>query len=151
MVEKRSNRGFWLVAGPILGVGLATVVLILALRPSVRRNAAILVEANLHRVETLVQDVRVSDGLASATVGHLNEVRDHAIEFQAGGVPSDDPSIVSAMLSADAWVGAARADSGACYFLRIDASGAVARGTIPGNDCTARRAAVAEATGWPDV
>jgi len=146
----RGNRRFLLVVIPIFVVAIALVVTYLALRPSIRRNAAILVETKLRVVAAVVEEVRDAEGgLDAATPERLNEVAPEDMEFQGPDEASDEPLVVSVDLSADAWNGAARADSGACYFVRLTAEGQTLRGTIPGNDCTGRAASAAEATGWP--
>jgi predicted small secreted protein len=151
-VPTTSNRRFWLVAGPMFGVGIAIVVLILVLRPSVRRNAAILVEGNLRTVATAVERVRETEGsLAAVTPERMTEEDLPGFEFNGADEASDEPAVISVAVSDEAWTGAARADSGACYWIRVTGSGETLTGTIPGEDCTGATASRAEATGWPDV
>jgi len=148
----RGNRRFLLVVIPIFVVAIALVVTYLALRPSIRRNAAILVETKLRVVAAVVEEVRDAEGgLDAATPERLNEVAPEDMEFQGPDEASDEPLVVSVGLSAGVWNGAARADSGACYFVRLTAEGQTLRGTIPGSDCTGRAASVAEANGWPEL
>jgi predicted small secreted protein len=151
-VPTTSNRRFWLVAGPIFGVGIAIVVLILVLRPSVRRNAAILVEGNLRTVAIAVERVRDAEGsLATVTPERLAEEDLPGFEFKGADEASDEPAVISVAVSDVAWTGAARADSGTCYWIRVAGSGETLTGTIPGDDCTGATASRAAATGWPDV
>jgi hypothetical protein len=148
----RGNRRFLLVVVPIFAVAIGLVVAYLALRPTIRRNAAILVESKLRVVAGVVEEVRDAEGgLAAATPERLNEVAPEDMEFQGPDQASDEPLVVSVHLDEAAWNGAARADSGACYFVRLTAEGTTLQGTIPGNDCTGAAASRAEATGWPDV
>ncbi len=152
VAETRSNRGFWKVAIPMFGVGIAIVVLIVALRPTVRRNAAILVESKLRAAVVAVQEVRDAEGgLAAATPARLNQDPPEGMEFKPPTQASDEPLVVSVLATDAAWTGAARADSGACYFIRLLAGGTAETGTIPGNDCTGRTAGAATASGWPDL
>jgi hypothetical protein len=146
-----TNRGFWLVVVPIFGVAIAVVVAILVLRPSVRRNAAMLVESDLRKALAAVQTVSGAGGsLQAATVERLNDAAP-SLEFIPGTEASDEPGIVSMRVTADAWTGAARADSGACYFIRVSSAGEVVTGTVPGADCRGNVAADAAAQGWPEV
>ena len=146
------NRRFLLVVVPMFAVGIGLVVAYLALRPSIRHNAAILVESKLRVVAGVVEEVRNVEGeLAAATPERLNEVGPEDMEFQGPDEASDEPLVISVALTDEAWNGAARADSGACYFVRLTEDGQTLRGTIPGNDCTGAAAALAEPTGWPDV
>ena len=147
----RSNRGFWLVVVPIFGVAIAVVVAIVLFRPSVRRNAAMLVESNLRKASATVEAVVQAEGsLDAATADRLNDEAP-ALEFIPGNEASDEPGIVSMRVTAGAWTGAARADSGACYFIRVGSAGVVSTGTIPGSDCRGNVAAEAAAQGWPEV
>ncbi len=146
------NRRFFLVAVPMFGVAIALVAAYLVLRPSVRHNAAILVESKLRVVAGVVEEVRDAEGgLHAATPERLNEAAPEELGFQGPDEASDEPLVVSVALNAEAWNGAARADSGACYFIRLTADGQTLEGTIPGNDCTGATASAAEALGWPDV
>jgi hypothetical protein len=146
------NRRFLLVAVPIFVVAVGLVVAYLLLRPTIRRNAAILVESKLEVVVGVVEEVRaVHGGLGAATAERMDEAAPEDMEFRAADDPSDEPLVVSVLATEEAWTGTARADSGACYFVRILDSRAVERGTIPGGDCTATVASTAPAPGWPEL
>lgn len=148
----RANRRFLLVVVPMFAVGVALVVAYLALRPSIRRNAAILVETKLRVVAGVVEEVREVEGsLAAATVERLNDVGPEDMEFQGPDEASDEPLVVSVAMREGDWNGAARADSGACYFIRLTSVGETLRGTLPGNECTGAAAGRADASGWPEV
>ena len=146
------NRRFFMVTVPIVVVAVGLVVTYLALRPTIRRNAAILVESKLDVVMGVVEEVRAADGsLGAATADRMDEVAPEDMGFEGPGTASDEPLVVSVLATDELWTGAARADSGACYFVRIDPAGDVARGTIPGNECTATVASTADAPGWPQL
>lgn len=148
----RANRRFLLVVVPMFAVGVALVVAYLALRPSIRRNAAILVETKLRVVAGVVEEVREVEGsLAAATVERLNDVGPEDMEFQGPDEASDEPLVVSVALTGGAWNGAAKADSGACYFIRLTPDGRTLEGTIPSDACTGAVAGRADARGWPEV
>jgi hypothetical protein len=148
----RGNRRFLLVVVPMFAVGVALVVAYLALRPTIRRNAAILVEAKLRVVAGVVEEVRDAEGgLTAATAERLNEVGPEDMEFQGSDEASDEPLVVSVAFGDGSWNGAAKADSGACYFIRLTSDGETLRGTIPGDECTGAAASRADAGGWPDL
>lgn len=149
---RRSLGRFLLVVVPMFVVAIGLVVAYLALRPTIRRNAAILVTAKLEVVVGVVDEVRRLEGsLAAATPERLDEVAPEDLGFQPAEVASTEPLVVSVLATEEVWTGAARADSGACYFVRVLAGGAVERGTIPGSDCTAEAASRTEALGWPEL
>lgn len=148
---RRSLGRFLLVVVPMFAVAVGLVVAYLVLRPTIRRNAAILVTSKLEVVREVVEEVRRADGgLEAATLERLDEVAPEEFGFEPADVASQEPLVVSVLATEGAWTGAARADSGACYFVRVLAGGAVERGTIPGGDCTAAAASTAEATGWSE-
>ncbi|GBC87418.1 hypothetical protein HRbin12_01424 [bacterium HR12] len=149
----RSSLGrFLLVVVPMFAVAIGLVVAYLVLRPTIRRNAAILVTSKLEVVRGVVEEIRRADGsLAAATAERLDAVAPEDLGFAPADVASTEPLVVSVLATDGSWTGAARADSGACYFLRVLRSGEVERGTIPGSDCTARAASAAPAPGWPEL
>lgn len=136
----------------MFAVAIGLVVAYLALRPTIRRNAAILVTSKLEVVRGVVEEVRRTDGsLAAATPERLDEVAPEDLGFQPADVASTEPLVVSVLATEEVWTGAARADSGACYFIRVLGPSEIERGTIPGDDCTARTASAAPAPGWPEL
>jgi len=135
----------------MFGVALAIVVAIVVLRPSVRRNAATLVEGKLRLAAAAAQAVIDSEGITAATFDRLNEDPPAEMEFTSGDDASGEPLVVSVAVTGGAWTGAARADSGACYFIRLTEAGETLTGTISGSDCTGAAAARADASGWPDL
>jgi hypothetical protein len=149
---RRSLGRFLLVVVPMFAVAIGLAVAYLALRPAIHRNAAILVTSKLEVVVGVVEEVRRSGGgLAAATAERLNEVAPEDLGFQGPEEPSQEPLVVSVLATEEAWTGAAKSDSGACYFVRVLAGGGVERGTVPGGDCTARAASRAPALGWPEL
>ena len=146
------NRRFFLVAVPIFVVAIGLVVAYLVLRPTIRRNAAILVDSRLEVVVGVVEELRrVHGGLGAVTAERMDQAAPEDMGFQAADNPSDEPLVVSVQATEQVWTGAARADSGACYFVRVLGSGEVERGTIAGSDCTAIAASSAPAPGWPEL
>jgi hypothetical protein len=60
---------------------------------------------------------------------------------------SNDSEIVSVRATESAWTGAARADTGQCFWVRVETTGATLFGT--GTDCSALEASEAEPSAWP--
>ncbi|HEU4354930.1 MAG TPA: hypothetical protein VFT27_05015 [Actinomycetota bacterium] len=146
------NRRFLLVAVPIFVVAIGLVVAYLLLRPTIRRNAATLVESKLEVVVGVVEEVRAVHGsLGAATAERMDAAAPEEMGFQSADHPSDEPLVVSMLATDEVWTGAARADSGACYFVRVLTTGEIERGTIPGEACTATTASAAPAPGWPEL
>ncbi len=67
------------------------------------------------------------DGLAAAE-GSLKFIKES----------SEDPKTVSVYADADTWAGASRSESGTCFYIRTDSTGAVTYGS--GEDCTGTNA-----------
>ena len=143
-----SNRGFWLVLVPIAVTGLVLVALVFAFRPYVRRNAASLVQSNLRRSVAAAREIRSAEG--SFEAARPFRMRDALPDllFIDPDEGSNDPGVVSVFASGDTWAGAARADTGRCFWIRTDGSGTTVLGT--GTDCSGDEASTAAGTGWPD-
>jgi len=61
---------------------------------------------------------------------------------------SNDPEVVSVFATDQAWTGTTRAETGDCFWIRIEAQGRTVLGT--GTNCSAEEASAAEPSGWPD-
>jgi hypothetical protein len=145
-----SNRGFWkiLVA---LGVGsVALVVLIIAFRPVARTGAVAFAEQNLRDAAAAASRVADQEGsLAAATALRLKAEADLGnLLFIDPDTSSNDSEIVSVRATDEAWTGAARADTGDCFWVRIEGTGDTVYGT--GTDCSADEASEAEPGSWPE-
>lgn len=144
----RSNRGFWYVLLPMALGGLLLIALIFAFRPTVRRNAEALVQSNLRAAMAAARDVRDAAGsFAAARPLRLREELPDLL-FIDPDEASNEPGIVSVYADAQTWAGAARADSGECFWIRIGATGDPELGT--GTDCSGDEVRTAQSTGWPE-
>jgi hypothetical protein len=146
----RSNRGFWKV---VLGLGvggIALIVLVIAFRPVARTGAVAFAQSNLRTAQEAAELIaRVEGSLAEATPLRLR--REPAVGnllFIDDDQSSNDSEVVSVRATGDAWTGAARADTGQCFWVRLEASGRILRGT--GTDCSAEQASAAEPGAWPE-
>ena len=145
-----SNRGFWKVTVPMALGGVLLVVLVIAFRPFARTGAVAYSQANLRAAAEAAKLVAEEDGsLAGATaLGMRDRSGLDDLLFIDPDTASNDPEIVSVFAEPDRWTGAARADTGGCFWIRVEADGTTALGT--GTDCSAEEAAVAPADGWPE-
>jgi hypothetical protein len=146
------NRGFWKVfAGLALG-GILLVVLVVAFRPVARTGAVAYAQSNLRKVAAAVERVRAEGGsLGDATRERLSldgELED--LLLIDPDQSSNDSEVVSVLASDGSWTGSARADTGECFWIRLEAVGgssATVLGT--GTDCSAEEASLADAGDWP--
>jgi hypothetical protein len=145
-----SNRGFWKVVLGLGAGGIVLVVLVIAFRPIARTGAVAFAQSNLRAAEGAVELIaRVEGSLAEATPLRLR--REPAVGdllFIDADQSSNDSEVVSVRATANAWTGAARADTGQCFWVRLEAAGETVRGT--GTDCSAEQASVAEPGAWPE-
>ncbi len=134
-----------------LGVGGALlVVLVIAFRPVARSGAIVYAQHNLRAVAEVAERVGDEEGsLATATRERL------ADEPELGDIllidpdqGSNDPEVVSVLATDEAWTGTTRAETGECFWIRIEAQGRIVRGT--GTDCSAEGAGAAEPGAWPE-
>ena len=124
------NRRFLLVAVPIFVVAVGLVVAYLLLRPTIRRNAAILVESKLEVVIGVVEEVRPS-AAQTATAERMDEAAPEDMEFRAADDPSDEPLVVSVLATDEVWTAPRERTRGLLLRPILD-SRVVERGTIPG-------------------
>lgn len=146
---RRSNRGFWWFVGITAVAGVVLVALIVVSRPQARRGAVSYAQTNVHRVIDEVEAIRQQDGLAAATKVRLQGVLTDLL-FIDPDQSSNDSEVVSVFATKRVWAEAVRADTGTCFWARIEswsASSAPVFGTS--TDCSANHASAAKANGWP--
>jgi hypothetical protein len=143
-----SNRGFWFIVLPLVLGGLALVALIIAFRPTVRRNADALVQSNLRAAMAAARDIRDAEGsFIAARPLRLREALPNLL-FIDPDESSNEPGIVSVYAAIDMWAGAARADTGQCFWIKVGATGEPELGT--GTDCSGDAVSTAAGNGWPE-
>ncbi|MGH2590605.1 MAG: hypothetical protein ACRDGW_07400 [Actinomycetota bacterium] len=144
-----SNRGFWKVVLGLGAGGIVLVVLVIAFRPVARTGAVAFAQSNLRAAEGAAELIARDEGsLAEATPLRLR--REPAVGdllFIDADQSSNDSEVVSVRATEEAWTGAARADTGQCFWVRLEASGRIVLGT--GTDCSAEQASAAEPGAWP--
>jgi len=147
---RRSNRGFWKIFLSLGAGGIALVALVIAFRPVARTGAVAFAQSNLRSAAAAAERVVEAEGslsVATAQRMRLDPSVDRLL-FIDPDQSSNDSEVVSVLARAEAWTGAARADTGECFWVRIEASGRTLYGT--GTDCSADEAAVAEPSAWPE-
>lgn len=146
--SRRSNRGFWYVLLPMALGGVLLVALIIAFRPTVRRHADALVQSNLRAAVTAARQIRDAEGsFAAARPLRMREALPDLL-FIDPDESSNEPGIVSVYAEGDTWAGAARADTGECFWIRASGSGGAESGT--GTDCSGDEVRAAPSNGWPE-
>jgi hypothetical protein len=145
--RRPSNRGFWIVLTPIAVLGGLLLGLILASRPAAERASEFTARDSLRTAVGSARAIADREGsLAAAAPLALAREGDDLL-FIDPDLASNDPEVVSVFATAEVWAGAARADTGACFWIRTTASGGTVAGS--GTDCTGEAAATAAPTPWP--
>ncbi|MGZ8612893.1 MAG: hypothetical protein ACXWX0_11570 [Actinomycetota bacterium] len=145
-----SNRGFWKVFGAMAVGGILLVALVIVFLPVARTGAVAFAQGNLRTAAEAAR--RVADAEGSFEVATALRMR---AEPELGDLllidpdtSSNDSEIVSVFATAVSWTGAVRADTGDCFWVRLETSGATVYGT--GTDCSAEEASEAAPGAWPD-
>jgi len=144
------NAGFWKFFLATAVGGVLLVVLVIAFRPVARTGAVAFAQSNLRSAADAAERIADEQGsLAAPTALRMKlEAGLDDLLFIDPDVASNDSEIVSVFATAAAWTGAARADTGDCFWLRVEPSGERSFGT--GTDCSAEEALDAPAGGWPE-
>ena len=148
----RGNRGFWKVFAGLAAGGILLVVLVVAFRPVARTGAVAYAQSNLRKVAAAAERIQAEEG----TFGDATRQRlalDAELEDLLLIDPdqsSNDSEVVSVLAEEGSWTGSARADTGECFWIRLEGvagSSATVLGT--GTDCSAEEASLAAAGAWP--
>jgi hypothetical protein len=144
-----SNRRFWIAMAPTAILGVVLLVLILMTRPAAERASEFTARDNLRSAVRAALDVADREGsLASALPLVLDrEPAGGDLLFIDADIASNDPDVVSVVATDGLWTGAARADTGACFWIRVTSAGEEVVGT--GTDCSGEAASVARPSAWP--
>ena len=118
-------------------------MLVLVFRPVARTGAVAYAQANLRRAAEAAEHLATDGSLADA---------DRETMAVEGGVDdlllidpdqsSNDPEVVSVLATDSAWTGSARAETGKCFWIRVDARAGGSFATVfgTGTDCSAEEA-----------
>ena len=149
-----SNRGFWMVMIPLIVAGVVLFVLVIVFRPVARTGAVAYAQANLRKAADAAETVAQADGsLADATRARLSD--EGSVEDLLLIDPdqsSNDPEVVSVLATQAAWTGSVRAETGECFWIRLQPGSGSGFGKVfgTGTDCSAEAASDAEPSAWPD-
>lgn len=141
---------------PLVVGGIALIVLVVVFRPVARTGAVAYAQANLRRAAEAAELLAAGGSLADADRERMTEVGtvDDLLLIDPDQ-SSNDPEVVSVLATGSAWTGSARAETGECFWIRVeDAAGATGSGfdTVygTGTSCSADDASVADPGGWPE-
>jgi len=144
-----SNRGFWLVVAPLAAASALLVALIFLNRPAAERASEFTARDNLRTALDAAEAVRQEGGtFAAATALRLGEVESDLL-FIDPDQASNNSEVISVFASGSVWAAAARAGTGACFWVRARPDRPTAFGT--GTDCSGEAASTRGAgpEGWP--
>jgi len=135
--ERRSNRGFWVIAGSLALVGAAIAIGTIVTRPDPpSEDAQVNLRVAAEAVEIIVDE---QGSLAEADADELRVV-ELTLDFVPGGQSSTRPTEISVDAGSERWIGAAMTADGRCALLGIEASGQEFSSLGPAGDqgpCTA--------------
>ena len=130
----RSNRGFWMVAGTM---ALASIVVVTAIVSNLGVKDTIAhAQHSLLLVQTAAQSIRTETGSFDEADASGLAVAD--LDLVGPDTGSTDLDQVSVFADASTWAAAVQARPGACFYLRLGASGDPTYGS--GTVCTGREA-----------
>jgi hypothetical protein len=142
---RRSNRGFWMVAGTIALGGIVLLVEIFANRPMV--NSISRTEHDLTVAKRNAQRLFAEGGtFAPANASGLTGV-DHGRTYVDADTPAVDPGTVSVFASNDTWAAGERTTQGTCFYVKL-VIGVGAKFLVADGDCTGREALKADQPQW---
>jgi hypothetical protein len=147
LATRTSNRGFWLVVGPMVVLSALLLVLILANRPVAERASEFTARHNLRTSLAAARAIERTTGTFAAADAIAMRVRASDLAFTDPDLSSNNPDVISVFATDRVWAAAARAETGACFWIRTGPSGAVQTGR--GTDCTGQAASTERPVAWP--
>ena len=139
--------------GALVIGGVLLVALVIAFRPVARTGAVAYAQSNLRKVAAAAERIREQEGTFDDATRQQLEV-DGALEDLLLIDPdqsSNDSEVVSVLAADGTWTGSARADTGECFWIRLEAAGDGSTTVVgTGTDCSAEEASLADAGGWPE-
>jgi hypothetical protein len=147
IAARPSNRGFWLVVGPMAAASVLLLVLIFANRPAAERASEFTARHNLRTSLSAARAIERTTGTFSAADAMAMRVQASDLAFTDPDLSSNNPDVISVFASDGIWAAASRADTGACFWIRTDPSGDVQTGR--GSDCTGQAASIEAPAAWP--
>jgi hypothetical protein len=145
---RRSNRGFWLVVGALVISSIVLVVEIFANRPIA--DAIGHAQFDLRAGQAAALATRSSTGsFVGANAAALDQAGLHDGQLRVVGPDEESSGLDSISVYADetTWAAAVSAQSGACFYLRLD-DGRDEPLYGVGTTCTGREALASEGDRW---
>lgn len=143
----RSNRGFWTVLGVMGAASVVLLILILVNRPAAERATEFTARDNLRTALSLAETIRSQEGSFSQATALALRRADPDLLFIDPDEASNNSEVISVYASDPLWAAAVRAETGACYWLRIRPGGSPLFGS--GSDCTGLAARSGAPSAWP--
>jgi len=144
-----SNRGFWLVVGLMAAASVVLLVLILLNRPAAERASEFTARDNLRTALAAAEIVRDQEGTFTAASALRLRQAEPDLLFIDPDEASNNAEVISVLATDSMWAAAARAETGACFWVRARPDRSTAFGT--GTDCSGEAASTGRAgpEGWP--
>ena len=144
-MARRSNRGFWMVAGTIVLGAVVLMVEIFANRPMV--NAISRTENDLRTASRAAALVFADGGsFTPANAGALGAA-DGGRRYVDADRPATSPGTISIYASGDTWAAASPTAQGTCFYLKRVA-GEDTLYLVADGECTGNDALAADQTQW---
>jgi hypothetical protein len=144
---RTSNRGFWLVVGPMAVAGTVLLVLILLNRPAAERASEFTARDNLRTALAAAESVRDLEGTFGAAGALRLRQAEPDLLFIDPDESSNNAEVISVLATDAMWAAAARAETGACFWLRVRPGRPAVYGR--GTDCSGNAAGVGAPAAWP--
>jgi hypothetical protein len=142
--SRRSNRGFWLVAGSLL---LASVFMLVEIFANFgMKDTVAHAEHTLRGVQAAAERIRDADGSLAAADQIRLATMEPTFSYVAGDDVAHGLDQVSVATAGSAWAAAVEVRPGACFYLHLLADGRVFYGA--GTVCTGREALQATDPRW---
>jgi len=142
--RRRSNRGFWIVAGTLL---VACVVLVVEIFANLGlKDTVAHAQFSLRQAQAAAEGVRVETGSFVAADASGLAARVPERTFVGPDQASAGLDDLSVWATERGWAAAVSARPGACFYLRLDSSGEESFGA--GTTCTGTAASEASDSRW---
>lgn len=142
---RRSNRGFWMVAGTMALGSVVLLVAIFANRPMV--NAISRTEHDLKVALRSATRIYADGGTFAAADAAGLAKADGGRTYVEADRSASSPGTVSVYASADTWAAASPTQQGTCFYLKQSA-GRDTTYLVADGDCTGNEALAADQSQW---
>jgi hypothetical protein len=144
---RTSNRRFWLVVGLMAAASAVLLVLILLNRPAAERASEFTARDNLRTALAAAESVRNQEGTFGAAGALRLRQAEPDLLFIDPDESSNNAEVISVLATDAMWAAAARAETGACFWLRVRPGRPTVYGR--GTDCSGNAAGAGPPAAWP--